>query len=106
MVASTIERIWRVLSSQLRSVETAKGAPDPLVDLGPLSRALPDATLSDYQEKFILDGPIEGRSIGPISFGGISVAPGDAVPTTVTALHRIGGQEPMELVNNLAGHYT
>ena len=46
-----------------------------LVDLGPLIRALADKTLDEGDQRFISDQPIDGQTIGPISFAGVTLAP-------------------------------
>lgn len=80
---NAIEGLWQGLSRGVRDAQErgiASDAPE-LVDLGPvvdLGRGHPDRTLTPDQTRLILDEPIEGQAMGPITLGGISLSP-DAI---------------------------
>jgi hypothetical protein len=70
-----VERACQKLSRQIAKEEGAIRGEAQLVDLGPRGRALSDSALDERADKFVLEQPIAGEAIGPITFAGVTVSP-------------------------------
>jgi len=85
---SEVAWVSDVLAQQLDSVESAvlvkhqairshagtQGDTAP-VSLGPAARFLPEKSLDEQQEQFVVDHPINGQAVGPVTLLGVTFSP-------------------------------